>query len=76
MVRGKITHIAEIKQIHRELNVEHREWMICIGRGFDWLHMPNLALIIGPYSPDLDDPIRKAASIIESNMRAGRIPDD
>ena len=38
--------------------------------------MPNLALIIGPYSPNLADPIRKAASIIEANMRAGRIPDD
>ena len=50
--------------------------MICIGRGFDWLHMPNLALIIGPYSPDLADPIRKAAGIIEANMQAGRIPDD
>lgn len=75
-IQDTLNHIAEIKQINRELNVEHREWMICIGRGFDWLHMPNLALIIGPYSPDLDDPIRKAASIIEANMRAGRIPDD
>ena len=37
---------------------------------------PNLALIIGPYSPDLADPIRKAAGIIEANMGAGRIPDD
>ncbi|HNO88242.1 MAG TPA: hypothetical protein PKI69_08220, partial [Rhodocyclaceae bacterium] len=56
--------------------IEHREWMICVGRGFDFLHMPNLALIIGPYSPNLEDPIRKAASIILNNMRAGRIPDD
>jgi hypothetical protein len=76
LVRGNISHIAEIKQSNRELNVEHREWMICIGRGFDWLHMPNQALIIGPYSPDLADPIRKAASIIEANMQVGRIPDD
>jgi hypothetical protein len=38
--------------------------------------MPNLALIIGPYSPDLAEPICKAASIIEANMQAGRIPDD
>ena len=76
LVRGNISHIAEIKQSNRELNIEHREWMICIGRGFDWLHMPNQALIIGPYSPDLADPIRKAASIIEANMRVGRIPDD
>ena len=50
--------------------------MICLGRGFDFLHTPNVALIIGPYSPDLADPIRKAAGIIEGNMRAGRIPDD
>ncbi|MHB9101720.1 MAG: hypothetical protein ACYC2E_09440, partial [Sulfuricella sp.] len=28
------------------------------------------------YSPDLADPIRQAAGIIENNMRAGRIPDD
>ena len=76
LVRGNIAHIAEVKHTNRELNIEHREWMICIGRGFDWLHMPNLALIIGPYSPDLADPIRKAAGIIEANMRAGRIPDD
>jgi hypothetical protein len=76
LVQGNIAHIAEIKKTNRELNIEHREWMICIGRGFDWLHMPNLALIIGPYSPDLADPIRNAAGIIEANMRAGRIPDD
>lgn len=35
-----------------------------------------MALIIGPYSPELADPIRKAACIIEANMRGGRIPDD
>ena len=50
--------------------------MIGIGRGFDWMYTPNLALIIGPYSPDLADPIRKAAGIIEANMNAHRIPDD
>ena len=47
-----------------------------MGRGFDFLHTPNLALIIGPYSPDLADPLRRAAAIIEGNMKAGRIPDD
>jgi hypothetical protein len=35
-----------------------------------------LALIIGPYSPDLADPIRKAAGIIAANMQTRRIPDD
>jgi len=76
LVMGNIAHIANIKRVSRELIIEHREWMICVGRGFDWLYMPNQALIIGPYSPDLADPIRKAAGIIEANMLDGHIPDD
>ena len=76
LVLGNQARIAEVRKMARTLDVEHREWMICVGRGFDFLHMPNLALIIGPYSPDLAEPIRNAANIIEGNMRAGRIPDD
>jgi hypothetical protein len=76
LVQGNIRHVAEVRRTARELDIEHREWMICLGRGFDWLHMPNQALIIGPYSPDLADPVRKAAGILQSNMKAGRIPDD
>ena len=76
LVLGNIAHIASLKQTSRELTNEQREWMICIGEGFDWLHLPNQALIIGPYSPYLADPIRKAAGIIDANMCAGRIPDD
>jgi len=76
LLLGNLEHIAEIRQTSRELNIEHREWIICVGRGFDFLHMPNLALIIGPYSPDLAEPVRKAAGIIKSNMQAGRIPAD
>ncbi|MDP3032678.1 MAG: carboxysome shell carbonic anhydrase [Rhodocyclaceae bacterium] len=66
----------QIKRNERHLDIEHREWMICVGRGFDFLHTPNLALIIGPYSPNLGEPIRRAAGIIQANMQAGRIPDD
>jgi hypothetical protein len=76
LIEGNLVHIEEARQTQRELDIVHREWMICIGRGFDFLHMPNIALIIGPYSPSLADPIHKAAGIIESNMQAGRIPDD
>lgn len=76
LLEGNLRHIAALRQTERALNIEHREWMLCIGRGFDWLHLPNLALIIGPYSPDLADPIRKAAGVIRANMQAGRIPDD
>ncbi|TYO98904.1 carboxysome shell carbonic anhydrase [Geothermobacter ehrlichii] len=76
LLQGNLNWMAKVRQRGRTLEIEHREWMICLGRGFDFLHTPNLALIIGPYSPDLADPIRKAAGIIENNMKAGRIPDD
>jgi hypothetical protein len=54
----------------------HREWIICVGRGFYFLHVPNIALIIGPYSPDIGGPIAQAAGIIKSNMEKGMIPKD
>lgn len=80
LLRGNLDHIAMLRaqaaRHERQLDIEHHEWVICIGRGFDFLHTPNLALIIGPYSPDLADPIGKAAGIIQNNMAAGRIPDD
>ena len=80
LLHGNLEHIAQLREQARRheriLDIEHREWMICLGRGFDFLHTPNIALIIGPYSPDLADPLRKAAGIIEDNMKAGRIPND
>ncbi|MEW6513093.1 MAG: hypothetical protein AB1443_03730 [Pseudomonadota bacterium] len=80
LLYGNLEHIEEVRsQIRsneRTLDIEHREWMICLGRGFDFLHTPNVALIIGPYSPNLAEPIHRAAGIIQSNMQAGRIPDD
>ena len=80
LLHGNLKHIEQardqMRRNERLLDIEHREWMICLGRGFDFLHTPNIALIIGPYSPNLDVPIRTAAGIIQANMRAGRIPDD
>lgn len=76
LVQDNIAHVAAVRQSQRDLTIAHREWIICIGRGFEWLHLPKVALIIGPYSPNLADPIRKAAEIVEANMRAGRISDD
>lgn len=76
LVQGNIEHIDEIRHLQRQLNIEHREWIMCVGRGFDFLHVPNIALIIGPFSPNLSEPIAQAAGIIQSNMAEGRIPDD
>ena len=80
LLEGNLERISavrsQIARHERQLDFDHREWVICLGRGFDFLHTPNVALIIGPYSPNLDEPIKTAASIIRNNMAAGRIPDD
>ncbi|MGQ4880073.1 hypothetical protein ACOJCM_16015 [Billgrantia sp. LNSP4103-1] len=76
LLQGNRRHVDSLRGTARALDIEHREWVICIGRGFDFLHLPNTALIVGPYSPDLSEPIATAAAIIEANMKAGRIPDD
>ncbi len=80
LLLGNLEHVARVREetrrCERTLDFEHREWTICLGRGFDFLHTPNQALIIGPYSPNLSEPLRKAAAILESNMKTGRIPDD
>jgi hypothetical protein len=76
LLHGNLQHVDSLRGTARELDIEHREWVICIGRGFDFLHLPNTALIVGPYSPDLSEPIATAAAIIDANMKAGRIPDD
>jgi hypothetical protein len=76
LVQGNLLHIEAMRHSKRQLDNEHREWMLCVGRGFDFLHVPNTALIIGPFSPDLAQPIRQAAAIIAANMQAGRIAAD
>lgn len=76
LLQGNLRHTAAQRGRRRQLDVEHREWMLCLGRGFDFLHVPNIALIIGPFSPDLSQPVRKAAAIIRSNIEKQRIPED
>ena len=76
LVEGNIEHIEKGRDQTRQLDNVHREWTICVGHVYDFLQIPNLALIIGPYSPSLEEPIHKAAGIIQDNMETGRIPDD
>ena len=76
LAEGNMRHILDIRATERRLNVDHNEWILCVGTGFDFLHVPNTALIVGPYSPNIDDPIATAARIIISNMNESKIPDD
>ncbi|MFO8045008.1 MAG: hypothetical protein R6U30_03965, partial [Halomonas sp.] len=76
LLEGNLANATSLRGVARHLDIEHREWVICVGRGFDFLHLPNTALIVGPYGPDLAEPIGTAADIIDANMAAGRIPED
>jgi hypothetical protein len=78
LLDGNRRHVSEKRQFKDELaelalpNLEHREWMLGIGSGFQFLHTANQALIVGPFSPDLTNPINIAAGIIKGNMADGR----
>lgn len=72
---GNIAHINYIRSSKRPLeDAQHKEQILAIGRGFDWLHLPNKALIVGPYSYDLEKPISTAAKLLQGNLAEGRIP--
>jgi hypothetical protein len=77
LLEGNLRHIAEVQKAKRPLiDTEHRERILVIGRGVDWLHVPNIALIIGPYSFNLGEPIATAGKILLDNLDSGRIPSD
>ena len=71
---GNIAHIAEIRSLNRPIiDTEHREWVLGVGRGYDWLHKINTALIVGPSDPELREVIEMAAKLILTNIRETRI---
>lgn len=74
-VLGNIAHIRSLRaQSNRKVvDMDHREQVICVGRGFDWLHWPNKALIVGPYSPNLAGPISIAGKVVLANIKNNRI---
>ncbi len=77
LVVGNQKHVQEIVHMQRPvIDLEHREQIIALGRGFDWLHLPNRALIIGPYDPRWENAVATAGSIIVGNMKAKRIREE
>lgn len=75
LLLGNHEHVAEVKASNRPIeDASHKEQILAIGRGFNWLHLPNKALIIGPYSFDLGEPIELAAKLLLSNINEGRVP--
>lgn len=54
-------------------DAEHKEWVLGIGRGFDWLHAINTAFIVGPFDPNLSGAIGTAATLLKGNVDEGRV---
>lgn len=74
LVMGNQAYIQSLRTHQRPVaDLEHRENIIAVGRGFDWLHLPNGAFIIGPYDPRWEDGVATAGGIILDNMKAKRI---
>jgi len=72
LLRGNIEHIKYVLTLQRPIvELDHRENVIAVGVGFDWLHVPNKALIIGPFEELWTKTVVTAASVIADNIKAG-----
>ena len=77
-VRGNQRHVRKVIAANRPpVEMEHGENIIAVGRGFDWLHLVNRALIVGPFSVDWLSEVVVAGTIVLENLEKGRVnPDD
>lgn len=74
LILGNQRYVRSIRESNRELvHLEHMENIIGVGRGFSWLHLPNKALLIGPYGHEWPLAVETAGKIVLSNIRAGRV---
>ncbi len=70
IVVGNVEHVRCVRASRRTpLEMNHLEQAVCVGRGFDWLHLPNKALIIGPFSSNWEHEIYIAGTIVDMNLR-------
>ena len=77
LVQGNQGHVREVRLNGRApIELDHSEHIIAVGRGFSWLHCPNLALIIGPYADQWPHAVEVAGGIVLDNINSGRAPSD
>ena len=74
LILGNIRHIDAVRKANRPVeDIVHKEWVLAFGRGFDWFHEPNTAIIVGPFDEELRNPITTAARLLLSNLKEGRV---
>jgi len=77
LITGNQAHVRETRRVGRApIELDHAERVIAVGRGFDWLHLPNTALIIGPYDHKWPDAVETAGHIVLDNILSGRVPSE
>lgn len=77
LILGNIRHIKAVREQKRPLqDIDHKEQILGIGRGFDWLHLHNKALLVGPFSYNLQEPVGKAAGILLDNIKKSQASRD
>jgi len=76
LLNGNAEHVFEKlkKNGDHVVVVNHEERVVCLGSGFDWLHLPNFALIVNPFDPDFETPFATQLRVIRSNLSEKRIP--
>jgi hypothetical protein len=53
--------------------MDHGEWIVGVGgaSAFDFLHVPNTAIIVGQYNPNLGRVIKQALKVIKDHWKEG-----
>lgn len=75
LIEGNLDHIKTVRASGKApIDCEHREQIIVIGSGVDWLHLPNTALIVGPYSLNWPENVKVAGKIVQASIMEKRIP--
>ncbi len=70
IVANNALHIFTRRQMKVPIvSLNHEETVIAVGVGFDWLHVPNKAFIVGPYDHQWPTAVATAASVIAGNIR-------
>ncbi|QQR50377.1 hypothetical protein IPF86_00435 [Candidatus Nomurabacteria bacterium] len=68
LLSGNKEHISVIRSSDRPIDFDHQERVIGFGNGFDWLHEPNLALILNPFDIDSIGPLKTAGKVLTDNL--------
>jgi len=77
LVLGNRQHMQSMQgRVREDGALVHRESIVAVGTGYDWLQMPNKAIIIGPYAVRWQMAVVIAGRIALKNLQEGRIPAD